>query len=242
MLVTAGAVVLCAGSPLMAWATSTLPRRELLTAAIAAMAIGHVVSAFAPDFVSLAAIRIAMLIVGAVYTPLAASTISLLVPEKERPSAIAFIFLGWSLAIAAGLPVVTYVAANFGWRACYGMLGAVAAATYVLLLISLPAGLRGAPLSMKKLERSRAQPVDRAAACDHGAVDLRPVRAVPLPWAADRAPRRRRTACHRRGVCRHGRDGRYRQPRRDARGQPVWSDPHVDVFSARWLPAPGYGP
>lgn len=149
MLVTAGAVVLCLGSPLMAWATSTLPRRQSLAAAVAAMAVGHVVSAFAPSFFALAVIRVAMLIVGAVYTPLAASTISLLVPEKQRPSAIAFIFLGWSLAIAAGLPIVTFVAVNFGWRASYGMLGAAGAVSFVLLAISVPAGLRGAPLSMR---------------------------------------------------------------------------------------------
>jgi predicted MFS family arabinose efflux permease len=82
-----------------------------------------------------------------VYTPQAASTVALIVPEKARASGIAFVFLGWSLAVAVGLPIVTGVAANLGWRATFAVLGGFAAACVVLLLVSLPAGLKGAPVS-----------------------------------------------------------------------------------------------
>jgi len=40
-LVTFGAVVLCIGSPLVAWATSTVDRRILLTATLALLAAGN---------------------------------------------------------------------------------------------------------------------------------------------------------------------------------------------------------
>ena len=149
LLATFGAAVLCFGSPLMAWATSRVERRTLLSATVAVMALGHAASALAPDYWSLLLVRLIMLVVAAIYTPQAASTISMIVNEKERPSAIAYIFLGWSLATAIGLPIVTYVTSHIGWRETYGMLAVVCAVAFVLNLIGLPKGLRGVPVSMQ---------------------------------------------------------------------------------------------
>src|SRR5579872_2100588 len=69
LLITFGAVVLCICSPLMAWLTSRVERRTLLTATLAVFAIGNAASALAPDFTSLLIIRLIMLAVGALYTP-----------------------------------------------------------------------------------------------------------------------------------------------------------------------------
>ena len=94
-LITYGAIVLCAGSPLMVWATRGLDRRKLLGAAAAAIALGQLASAFAPNYAALVAIRLVMLMLSAAFTPVAASTISAVVDEKKRASAISFVFLGW---------------------------------------------------------------------------------------------------------------------------------------------------
>jgi MFS transporter, DHA1 family, inner membrane transport protein len=72
----------------------------------------------------------------------------LIVSEKERSKAISFVFLGWSLSLAIGLPLVTFIADNVGWRAAFGAIG-VAAAAAAALHVSIPAGLRGAPLSLR---------------------------------------------------------------------------------------------
>jgi DHA1 family inner membrane transport protein len=148
LLVTFGAAILCFGSPLMTWAASGLARRGVLAGSLAVVTIGHVASALAPDYASVLILRIAMLSVGAVFTPMAASTIALIVPEQDRSAAISFVFLGWALAIAAGLPVVTFVAVHFGWRAVYGTLGAAAALGTLSVAVSVPAGLRGEPMSL----------------------------------------------------------------------------------------------
>ena len=147
LLVTYGAVVLCFGSPLMAWATTRLDRRTLLAGAILVLALGHAASALAPGYGTLLATRLLMLVFAALYTPQAASTVALIVPEKARSSAIAFVFLGWSLAVAVGLPIVATVADHFGWRATFAVLGGLAAASGALLAMSLPLGLKGAPVS-----------------------------------------------------------------------------------------------
>jgi len=109
LLITFGAIVLCIGSPVTAWLTSRIERRALLTAVLAVMALSNAASAFAPDYGSLLVIRLIMLAVGALYTPQAAGTAALIVPPEKRGSTIAYIFLGWSLAAAVGLPLITVI-------------------------------------------------------------------------------------------------------------------------------------
>src|ERR1700761_2776066 len=123
LLITFGAVVLCVGSPVTAWLTSRIERRTLLTSVLAVLAITNIASAFAPDYASLLAIRLIMLAIGVIYTPQAAGTAALIVPAARRGSTIAYIFLGWSLAAAVGLPLITFIGSHTGWRAAYLAVG-----------------------------------------------------------------------------------------------------------------------
>jgi MFS transporter, DHA1 family, inner membrane transport protein len=147
LLVTYGAIVLCVGSPIMAWLTTRIDRRVLLVSTLALLAAGHAASALTSDYDVILLLRLIMLAIGAVYTPQAATTVALIVPDQDQPSAIAFVFLGWSLAIAGGLPLVTLVATHFGWQTVYGALAVVAVVTAAMLFLVLPKGLQGRPLS-----------------------------------------------------------------------------------------------
>jgi len=149
LLITFGAVMLCIGSPVTAWLTSRIERRRLLTVTLAILTLGNVASAFAPDYASLLAIRLVMLAVGALYTPQAAGTADLIVPAEKRGSTIAYIFLGWSLAAAIGLPLIALIASRYGWRAVYGGIGAIGCISFLLLAWRLPRGLVGAPVDLK---------------------------------------------------------------------------------------------
>jgi predicted MFS family arabinose efflux permease len=149
LLITFGAITLCIGSPLTAWLTSRIERRTLLTATLALLAFGNIASALAPDYVSLLVIRLVMLAVGALYTPQAAGTAALIVPAERRGSTIAYVFLGWSLAAAIGLPLITFIASRYGWRAAYAEIGALGGLSFLLLLLRLPAGLKGTPVDLK---------------------------------------------------------------------------------------------
>lgn len=158
LLITFGAAVLCIGSPLTAWLTSRIERRTLLATTLAVMAGTNMASALAPDYASLLAIRLVMLAIGALYTPQAAGTAALIVPAEKRGSAIAYVFLGWSLAAAAGLPLVTLIASHYGWRAAYGAVGAFGILSFGLVAWRLPRGLKGVPVDLKtwaELARNR---------------------------------------------------------------------------------------
>ena len=111
----------------MSWLTTRVDRRLLATTVLGGRGHLQFRVGFADSYAMVLALRLAMLTLIAIYTPQAASTMSLIVPEKTRASAIAFIFLGWSLSIAVGLPIITFLANQFGWRETYAAIGIVAA-------------------------------------------------------------------------------------------------------------------
>lgn len=149
LLITFGAIVLCVGSPVTAWLTSRIERRMLLSVTLAAMAASNIASAFAPDYASLLGLRLVMLAIGVIYTPQAAGTAAMIVPETRRGSTVAYVFLGWSLAAAIGLPLIALVAHRYGWRAAYGGIGALGIVSLLLLTWRLPRGLLGAPVQLR---------------------------------------------------------------------------------------------
>ncbi|WGS23879.1 MULTISPECIES: MFS transporter [unclassified Bradyrhizobium] len=149
LLITFGAIVLCVGSPVTAWLTSRIERRVLLTTTVLVLALTNAASAIAPDYDSLLIIRLVMLAVGVLYTPQAAGTAALIVPAEKRGSTIAYVFLGWSLAAAIGLPLITFIASRYGFRATYGAIALTGLASFVFLWWRLPGGLRGAPVDLR---------------------------------------------------------------------------------------------
>jgi predicted MFS family arabinose efflux permease len=148
LLFTLGAVVLCFGSPLVAWLTSGIDRRKLLAGTLFLVALGNLAAALAPNYATLLAVRLVTVAVVAVYTPQAGGTMALIAAPENRASAIAFVFVGWSLAVAAGLPAVAFFAPMIGWRAIHLALTLLALVSAAALLPTLPRGVRGAPLSL----------------------------------------------------------------------------------------------
>ncbi len=149
LLITFGAVVLCVGSPLTAWLTGRIERRRLLTVTLAVLAVTNLASAFAPNYATLLVIRLIMLSVGVIYTPQAAGTAALFVPVEKRGSTIAYIFLGWSLAAAIGLPLIASVASRYGWHVAYVGIGVAGIVSCALLAWHLPGKLFAAPIALR---------------------------------------------------------------------------------------------
>jgi predicted MFS family arabinose efflux permease len=133
----------------MAWATASFDRRRLLIGTLLVIAVGHAASALAPNNATLLGRRLVMLAVAAIFTPQAASTIAMIVSEQNRPSAISFVFLGWSIAAAVGLPLVTFLSDTTGWRSTYAIIAVAAALVAILHAAAIPAGLTGQPLLLR---------------------------------------------------------------------------------------------
>jgi len=147
-LITAGAVILCFASPISAWLTSRIDRRTLLAITLLVVTVGQFVSVFVPNYDTLLITRILMLAVAALYTPQAAGTAALIVSAEKRAGAISYVFLGWSLATAIGVPIINLLAAKVGWRETYALLAFVSLVAFALQILFLPSGLQGAPVSL----------------------------------------------------------------------------------------------
>jgi predicted MFS family arabinose efflux permease len=146
LLISLGAAVVCLSPPLVAWVTSRIDRRMLLSVILLWVAVGHIASALAPNYPSLLAIRLVMLALAGAFTPLAAGTAALLASEDKSASAISSVLLGWALAIAVGLPLISLTAPQIGWRATYALIGILAALSFLALVIGLPKGVKGTPV------------------------------------------------------------------------------------------------
>jgi predicted MFS family arabinose efflux permease len=148
LLLFAGGLVVGFGAPLLAGLTSSIDRRLLLTVSAAIYAVGHVLAALAPEFWSLLVIRTVTMVAAALFTPQAAATVGLIVPPERRSQAIAFIFIGWSMASVAGIPLGSILADQIGWRATFFAMGAISAVAMAGVWFSLRSGLKVQPLMM----------------------------------------------------------------------------------------------
>jgi MFS transporter, DHA1 family, inner membrane transport protein len=66
----------------MTWPTSRIDRRLVLSGTRQDVAFTHGAAFLAPDYNSLMALRLVMLAIAAIFTPLALGTVALIVPQK----------------------------------------------------------------------------------------------------------------------------------------------------------------
>jgi DHA1 family inner membrane transport protein len=145
-LITAFAVTVCVAAPLLAGATSRYERRALLAAMQLLFVGGHLAAALVSSFAPMLLVRMVTSIGAAVFTAQAASAAALLVPSRERGRAIAFVFMGWSVAAVLGLPLGAYVGATFGWRAGFALVAGLAVLGAAAVWTLLPAGIKVQPV------------------------------------------------------------------------------------------------
>jgi len=141
-LITAFALTVCLSAPVLAAATTRLDRRVLLVGVLLLFCLAHAGAALISGFGTLLTLRIVAAFGAALYTAQASVTAALLVPAPQRGQAIAFTFLGWSIASVVGLPAGAYVGATFGWRAGFALVAVGALIGSVALRVVLPPDVR----------------------------------------------------------------------------------------------------
>lgn len=148
-LIAFGSAVLCIASPMTSWLLSNIDRRPAMAGAMLLVGVAHVGSAFATTFEQLLAIRMLMLLGAAFFTPQSASLAGIIAPPEKRASTVAYIFIGWSMALALGVPMMTAIASRYGWQASYLAIGAIGLACFVFLCFALPGRFMTPPVDLK---------------------------------------------------------------------------------------------
>ncbi|MBW8446325.1 MAG: MFS transporter [Arenimonas sp.] len=137
-VISAYALGVVIGAPIIAVLAAKLSRRTLLLALMGVFAIGNVMSALAPDFLSFTALRFITGLPHGAYFGVAALVAASMVPPHRRARAVGRVMLGLTIATLIGTPIATLLGQMMSWRAAFLMVGAIAVVTVVLIALYLP--------------------------------------------------------------------------------------------------------
>jgi predicted MFS family arabinose efflux permease len=158
-LIAIAAATMAFSAPLLAGWVAAFDRRRLLAFALLWYGAGHALSALMPSYAALWPVRALTMLGAAVFTPQAAAAIGFMAAPSERGRAITFIFLGWSVASVAGLPMAAWLGETFGWRTAFGAIAALAFAGSAWVFAAMPDGVRPAALSLRAWKDVLTHPV-----------------------------------------------------------------------------------
>ncbi|MEU4109424.1 MULTISPECIES: MFS transporter [unclassified Streptomyces] len=137
-LVSAYALGVVIGAPLLAAVTARMSRRTVLIGLMALFVAGNALSALAPGYESLLAARfLSGLPHGAFFGVGAVVATGMVAPERKARS-VSLMFLGLTVANVAGVPVATLMGQNLGWRATFLGVSAIGLAAIAALALLIP--------------------------------------------------------------------------------------------------------
>jgi DHA1 family inner membrane transport protein len=148
-LIAIAALMMGVGAPLLAAAVAHIDRRKLLTWTMVWYAAGHALCALAPNYDWLWPVRALTVLSAAVFTPQAAATMGFMSTPARRGRHITFVFMGWSIASVAGMPMAAWIGERMGWRVAMMMVAVGALLAAWLVRQTLPSGIRPPALSMR---------------------------------------------------------------------------------------------
>ena len=138
-LVTAYAMGVVVGAPLLAIATGKLPRKTVLLAMLGIFIFGNLLSAISPNYALLMIARVvAALAHGSLFGVGVVVATDLVAPNK-RASAIALMFTGLTVANVAGVPLGTLVGQLYGWRTTFFAITALGVLSLGAVAVLIPA-------------------------------------------------------------------------------------------------------
>lgn len=138
LLISAFAIGMVVGAPLLAVATLRLPRRTTLIALISVFGLGQVAGALAPTYEVLFASRVISAFACAGFWAVGAAVAIAMVPVNQRARAMAVMIGGLSIANVLGVPLGAFLGENLGWRSAFWAVGAASAVALVGVATMIP--------------------------------------------------------------------------------------------------------
>lgn len=122
---------------IVAW-TRHVNRRVLLSALLAVLAAGNLVTGLAPNFPLVLATRLVMGFANGVFWAIGVSMAMRLVPERQAMRASAVALSGISIATVMGIPLGTYLAGLTSWRTTFLIWSCLSAAVLAAVATVVP--------------------------------------------------------------------------------------------------------
>lgn len=143
MLVSAYAIGVMAGAPVMTLLFSRFGKRAALMALMVLFTVGNLLSAFAPSYTTLLLSRLITSLNHGAFFGIGAVVAASVVPKDKQASAIAMMFMGLTIANIGGVPAATWIGQQVGWRVAFGGTAVLGLVTIAALWLALPKGEPG---------------------------------------------------------------------------------------------------
>jgi DHA1 family inner membrane transport protein len=136
--ISAYALGVVAGAPVIAAFGARLPRRTLLIGLMTLFAIGNALSALSPSYPLMLLFRFLSGLPHGAYFGVAALVAAGLVPVEKRTLAIAKVMTGLTVATVIGVPAANWMGQALGWRSGFFVVAGLALATVTLVALYAP--------------------------------------------------------------------------------------------------------
>jgi len=137
-VVSAYAIGVMIGAPLIAAFGARLPRKRLLWWLMAAFALGNLASALAPSYHALIVARLLSGLPHGAFFGIGTVVGASLVPANRRAWATSMMLAGLTVANVVGVPLTTLAGQHWGWRWPYALVGVLGMLTLVAVLAWVP--------------------------------------------------------------------------------------------------------
>jgi DHA1 family inner membrane transport protein len=137
-VISAYALGVVVGAPVIAALGARLPRRALLVGLMLAFLVGNGLSAMAPGYPTLLAARFVSGLPHGAYFGVASLVAASLVAPHLRGRAVSSVLLGLAAAMLTGVPGATWLGQHLGWRSAYWAVAVLALLTVVAVLAVVP--------------------------------------------------------------------------------------------------------
>ncbi|WP_321365594.1 MFS transporter [uncultured Celeribacter sp.] len=141
-LISAYALGVVVGAPLIAVAAARIERRVLLIGLMVMFCLTHILSALAPTYPVMLLARFLSGMPHGAYFGVAALMAASLAGPNQRGKAVARLMLGLTIATIVGVPVANVLGQTIGWRWAFALVGVLAAVTGIMILIFAPSTAR----------------------------------------------------------------------------------------------------
>jgi len=138
-LISAYALGVVVGAPVLAFFGARLPRRGLLVALMSAYAGANALSALAGSYGLLLLSRFLGGVPHGAYFGVASLVAASLAPRGREGRAVAMVMIGLSVANVIGVPAATWMGQHLGWRSAFWVAASLAVLTATLVTAFVPA-------------------------------------------------------------------------------------------------------
>ncbi len=136
--ISAYALGVVVGAPTIAAVAARWPRKKLLLWLLVAFTVGTIASALAPTFGLVLVARFLSALPHGAYFGIASLVAASLMGPGKRGQGVAFVLSGLTIANVIGVPLITWLGQQQGWRVAYLVVAAIFALTFVAVAVLVP--------------------------------------------------------------------------------------------------------